>query len=281
MMNEIPALSNSESKLIRKLKQSKYRKKHGLFIAEGERTVHQIVENGNNEIAFILFDSEAQLWLAEQWSELLFVPGEEGAYACRRVEHTDFVSFCDTENPQGVLAVCRIPDEPDPLKLSSQQGVIVACDAIQDPGNLGTMIRTAVWFGAKALIAGHGTVDPYNPKVVRGTAGTTGALPLLKGSLTALLPVFEENEWQILLLDANAAAIPINKHSVSGKTVIVVGNEANGIDRSLFTGDRLRVKIASPETVRDDTKQAESLNAAISLGVALYECTRNIGQEIG
>jgi len=277
MMNAIPGISNKESKLVRKLNQSKYRKKYRMYIAEGERTVHQIIENGNNEIAFMLFDKETKLWLSEQWSELLFLPDKGVGYACRQVEHADFIRLCDTENPQAVLAVCRIPDEPDPLKLSSQQGVIVACDAIQDPGNLGTIIRTAAWFGARALIAGHGTVDPYNPKVVRSTAGTTGVLPYLTGSLDTLLPVFEKNEWQILLLDASAAAIPINKLSVSGKTVIVVGNEANGIDRSLVTNNRQLAKITSPATASSSAKArpAESLNAAISLGVALYECTRS------
>ena len=275
-MNSLPTISNNEQKLVRKLNRSKYRKKNSQFIAEGERTVLQIIENGSCAVDLVLFDDQSQLWELNEWSALLSSPD----FNCRQVDHRDFTELCDTDNPQGIAAVCRIPEEPDPLELATQtkkqlqtdSGVIVACDAIQDPGNLGTIIRTAVWFGAKAIMIGKGTVDPYNPKVVRSTAGTTGVLPCLTGPLDHLLPYFEEYGWHTLLLDAHADAAPISQLQlpVTVGTIIIVGNEANGIQSSLFNGDRQSIVISSPAA----NTRAESLNAAISLGVAFYECTR-------
>jgi RNA methyltransferase, TrmH family len=186
-------------------------------------------------------------------------------YPVARLGKQEFEELSDTDNPQGIMAVCRMPDEIPTEKLAARSGVIVATDAIQDPGNLGTMIRTSVWFGAVGFICGTGTVDPWHPKVVRSTAGATGAIPWLSDDLEGLFTRLEAEGWEVLLLDGGKGSVPLPDVSKQQKTVLVVGNEANGINPELMTSNRQRVKIeGTPGTV-------ESLNAAIALGIAMYE----------
>ena len=245
--------SNNQITLLRKLKQRKHREKEGLFIVEGERAVEQVRDNKLLTIHGIFFDKEK----AENYQ-----PRADSFFLDEKV----FAEISDTETPQGVLALCRIPDETSLNDLKKETGVIVATDAIQDPGNLGTMVRTAAWFGARAALLGKGTVDLFNPKVVRSTAGATGSLPFITGDLETLLAELEAAGWQTLLLDGNPGAVPLNRVSPHKKTVIVVGNEANGVSPSLMKENRIRTLIPPVGT----QKSVESLNAAIALSIALW-----------
>jgi TrmH family RNA methyltransferase len=182
------------------------------------------------------------------------------------MESNVFDEVTDTDNPQGILALCKMPDEASVNDLKENEGVIVATDAIQDPGNLGTIIRTSAWFGSKALLSGKGSVDVYNPKVVRSTAGATGALPVISGDLNEILSELESSGWKTLLLDGNPGATALNELPVHNKTILVVGNEANGIDKSLITPDRTRVLIPCPSS----GNPVESLNAAVAMSIALW-----------
>ncbi|MDZ7690542.1 MAG: RNA methyltransferase [Balneolaceae bacterium] len=176
----------------------------------------------------------------------------------------------DTENPQGVVALCEMPREVDLDGLAAAGGVIVATDYLQDPGNLGTIVRTATWFGVQGLLLGKGTVDLFNPKVVRSTAGTTGTLPFANVDLEVTLSSFEETGWQVLLLDASEGAKNLRDITPPSKTIVVIGNEANGVDPVLFGGGaRKKVEISSPTPVQ----QVESLNASVALSIALYALT--------
>lgn len=224
-------------------------------MAEGERCVEQILQNG--------IVSVEELVVEEGFAATGIILG--AGCPISRLRRPDFEVLSDTENPQGVMAVCKIPDEITPDKLAARSGVIIATDAIQDPGNLGTMIRTAVWFGAVGLICGTGTVDPWHPKVVRSTAGATGAIPWLSDDLKSLFRQLVAEGWKVLLLDGGEGSVPLPDVEKQEKTVLVVGNEANGINPELMTSNRQRVKIeGNPGTV-------ESLNAAIALGIAMYE----------
>lgn len=250
--------SNNQIKLLRKLGQKKYREKEGLFIVEGERAVEQVLKNSVVSVkAVFLEEGKAQSYkltadsLYEMESKLM-----------------DEVS--DTENSQGVLGLCEIPKETSLEKLTEEEGLIIATDRIQDPGNLGTILRTAVWFGASAILVGKGSVDLFHPKVVRSTAGATGSLSYLNSSLIEDFVKFEDAGWEILMLDGNKGAIPIDKIKLSKKTILVVGNEANGIDHKLTSAERKRVLIPATE----EKRSVESLNAAIAVSVALFQLSR-------
>ncbi len=245
--------SLNQIKLLRKLGQKKYREHERLFLVEGERAVEQVLENKLIEVHSVFIEeTKADSYQLTADNFLL--------------KKQIFNEISDTETPQGVIAVCRMPDETDPETLKNRTGVLIATDAIQDPGNLGTIIRTASWFGCKALLAGKGTVDIFNPKVVRSTAGATGSLEYCTGDLADLLKPLENSGWQVLLLDGNPGAEVISEINKTERIIIVIGNEANGISPKLLTAGRKRVMIPS----YSDQKQVESLNAAIAAGIALW-----------
>lgn len=247
--------SNNQIKLLRKLGQKKYREKEGLFIVEGERAVEQVLENEVLRIRDVFLE------------EGKAVSYQLSANSSFHIDSDTFSEISDTENPQGILAVCEIPKEQSLEELSAKEGLIIATDRIQDPGNLGTIIRTGVWFGAKAVLLGKGSVDLFHPKVVRSTAGATGSLEYLNSTLSKDLEEFEKTGWDILLLDGNPGAEPINQTKLSKKTLLIVGNEANGIDPKLITPERKRILIPAA----DENRSVESLNAAIAMSIALYQ----------
>lgn len=255
-MNEIPLASSRQLTAWRKLGRKKVRQEAGLFLAEGERCVEQILSVGRLDVEAILL-SEASEWR----------PADENP-DCYRLSKKDFESIVDTESPQGVAAVCRMTASATTETLSVGSGLLVAMDAIQDPGNLGTMVRSAVWFGVSGILCGKGTVDLYHPKVVRSTAGVTGLLPASTGTLATELKKLESAGWRVLLLDAGPGASPLQHLQLPDRTVLVVGNEGNGIDTSLFDGERQRVAIEG------DRDRLESLNAAVALSIVLYEWSR-------
>lgn len=245
--------SNNEIKLLRKLARKKYREKEQRFVVEGERAVEQVVENGLVEVetVFVLTGKAVS-------SQLSAISVE--------IEEEVLFEVADTENPQGILAVCKMPGEIGIEELTKQSGVIVATDAIQDPGNMGTILRTAAWFGAKALIAGKGSVDVYHPKVVRSTAGATGSIPVMSGNLEEVLEELEKSGWETLLLDGGAESVSLKTVQPKERTVLVVGNEGNGISEGLLNSGRKKVRIESAP----GQDKVESLNAAVAVSVALW-----------
>ena len=252
---EIPSASTNQIKRWRKLLMSKYRKRENLFLAEGERCVEQILQNGIIHVKEVVLVESASVSGQIQNSDTDIFS----------VSERELSEFTDTANPQGVVAVCEIPEESDPAALMSTSGTILAIDALQDPGNLGTVIRTASWFGINGLLIGRGTVDPFHPKVVRSTAGATGAIPHLSGDLESMIESFEEAGWPVQLLDAGADSKPIQSIKPGERTLLVVGNEANGINPNLFNEKRKRVRIDG------DSGFVESLNAAVACSIAMFQ----------
>lgn len=254
---QISPISNRQLKRWKKLRMTKYRKKEGLFIAEGERCVEQILQSGHIDVEAVVIEEG-------------FEPGPDvfkGVPQVVEASRDEFQSIADTDTPQGVLAVCRINAESESEQMESDRGILVALDAVQDPGNVGTIIRTAAWFGAAGMLYGDGTADPFHPKVVRSTAGATGALPFLKGDLRERLKQFEQGGWQIYLMDGGEGSVPIGREIPARRSVLVIGNEGNGISHELFAADRKRVRIPGESSI------VESLNAAMAMGIGMYHMT--------
>lgn len=230
-------------------------------MAEGLRTIQQIIENGAVEVKALFFDESQKARKQDYWTK------QAKKIDGWKVYKKEFQQICDTQNPQGVIALCGIPAEAGLNDMTQASNILLATDAIQDPGNMGTIIRTATWFGVSGMLVGKGSVDIFNPKTVRSTAGATGALPYQTGSLTNMLPRFEEKGWQVLLLDGSNDANHLKEITKHDKIIVVVGNEAKGIRSELFSPERAAVKIQS----KTDNKSVESLNAAIATSIALYE----------
>ncbi|MCR9133784.1 MAG: RNA methyltransferase [bacterium] len=245
--------SQAQLTLLRKLKQRKYRTIEQKFVIEGERAIDQVIENGVVDVEAI-FVKASKLDHFKGVNEKLHL-----------LDHRDFNELSDTDNPQGMLAICKIPEPISLSQLSTTNGLIIATDAIQDPGNMGTIIRSAVWYGASALITGTGSVDIYNPKVVRSTAGATGILPFVQGELVDLCSELKTLGWSVMLLDGNAGAVSISDVPFQNKTILIVGNEANGVSSELIDAGYQRVLLPT----KSPQQYVESLNAGVALSIAL------------
>jgi TrmH family RNA methyltransferase len=179
-------------------------------------------------------------------------------------------AICDTRSSQGVVAVCRLP-EPDLPALLSRPGPVVLVERLSDPGNLGTIIRTAEAVGAAGVITTPGSVDPWNPKTVRAAAGSSFRLPVVADQDgLAVLELLAKGERTSVALTAEAtreARQLIGEWLGSGaqadSIAWIVGSEAHGISNELAQTADLRARLPMRAPV-------ESLNAAIALSVCLY-----------
>lgn len=242
-------LSRQKRADIRNLARKSYRIEAGRFIAEGQRTVEQIIRNGKIDIDTILTDGRAV---------------DSGSIPVMSLTKDAFSEISETETSQGVIAVCRIPNAVTVHEVCAKPGVLIALDAIQDPGNLGTLVRTAAWFGATGFLIGTGTTDLFQPKVVRSTAGATGMIPYASGMLPSMLREAAAAGREILILDGGAGSISLKDVRPSNNAVIVIGNEGNGVSDEVLSLPFQRVRIpGNPDHV-------ESLNAAIAGSIALY-----------
>ena len=255
--------SNNQVKAWKKLQMGKYRKNEQLFLSEGVRCVEQILQNGKVEVTELVLDGSSV-------TEDLQIPKNLPVFGLSR---DDFLSISDTENPQGVIAVCRIPKEADIAQVAENEGTILALDAVQDPGNLGTIIRTATWFGVSVILFGTGCVDPYHPKVVRSTAGATAAIPSRKGNLEKLISRCESSGWQTFLLDGSEKAKSIRTIKPRKKTILVAGNEAKGIRPELFASHR------TPARIEGKPWAVESLNVAVAVGIGLFGLSGTLSKD--
>lgn len=169
---------------------------------------------------------------------------------------------------QGVVALARRPSPPDSAILASPGLLLLVADGIQDPGNLGTMVRTAAAAGASAVAVTEGTADPFHPKVIRATMGAVFRIPVLGLDGPALRAALVAHGVRVIVADARGdqdyASAPVDP-----PLAIVVGNESAGPDPAWFDlGTRVRIPLLGP---------VESLNAAVAAGVLLYEVVRRRG----
>lgn len=247
-------LSKNQITTYRKLAQRKYREKYGLYLAEGLRTVSQLIQSKSVLIECIILQEGTQ------------IPSDFGKEAVFFTDKVTFSSLSDTEQSQGVIAVCKMNDEILVNDLMSKEsGFILALDGLQDPGNLGTIIRTSAWFGATGLLLGSGTVDYYNPKVVRSTAGGLEVVSHAACDLVSVLPEFTSNGWTVALLDLGDRAISMQQWNPGRKVILVVGNEGAGVS------DELRAQGHQKVFIDGHSDQVESLNAGVAAAIGLFK----------
>ncbi|NTU53203.1 MAG: RNA methyltransferase [Chlorobiaceae bacterium] len=254
-----PPLSKAMLSRLSKLSLRKYRDSEGLFLAEGVRTVTELLDHLPDPallLALVLDDSSAKLFEGlERFAGMCWLAGPE-----------TFARLAQTATPQGVCAVFRKP-EAGLFRPAASRSFVVALDDVQDPGNVGTIIRTAAWFGAEAVICGSGTADPFNAKAVRSSAGSIFSLTIVEVSdLSKELKRLQGTGFMVL-----AAALDGRDYrSFTGRAdrrVLVIGNEANGVSRDLL--DLADRRLLIPHAgIRPGV---ESLNAAVSAGILMAE----------
>src|SRR5699024_1550997 len=181
---------------------------------------------------------------------------------CEGFSHTTvtkkvFEYFSNTEHPQGIAAVVKMK----PLEIKRNSPVLLI-DEIRDPGNLGTIIRTADAAGFKTIILGEGTVDLYNDKVIRATQGCIFHIHIMEGNLSREIVNLQKEDFQVWA-SALSKAVAYDTVRVTEKVALIIGNEGRGIDRSLIDMADRRVKIPI-------YGKAESLNAGVAAGILMY-----------
>lgn len=247
--SEVKMPSRRETKILRSLSRRKGRERHGLFLAEGPNLVGELVDS-DLEVVLVLHTEDVAA--DEGHGRTLAGLAERGA-ELRRVDSSTLSEFADTVTPQGPLAVVRTP-RPDLDELPA--GRLLVFDAVQDPGNFGTLVRTAEAMDMSAAVSLTGTVDTWNPKSVRAAAGSTFRLPVFDAS-------WEEARERLRTLDVEVwVADPLGEPVYGGGTspdrlALVLGNEGRGVSARVLDDGQRRVRVPTAGSV-------ESLNVAVA-----------------
>jgi len=241
-------ISKSQLKLITSLSQKKYRQKHNLFIAEGIKVVNELL-NSSFEVELIFCTNDFQTMLPEN--------------KITRVSETELKKISTLKSPNKVLSLFKIPEE----KPIQNSGLILALDAINDPGNLGTIIRLCDWFGIAQLICSKDTVDCYNQKVVQASMGS---LTRIKIQYLDLKNYFSENLLPTFIADMNGENVYQTVLPKEG--ILILGNEANGVSEEIKK--KIKHKISIPRF--GETQKTESLNVATAAAILISEFKRNL-----
>lgn len=266
-MERISSMNNPKVKQWSSLLKKKGRDETGLFLLEGLTSILEALHHGAAVETVIILD-EDESFITETSSTihaaLENLPFKKPHFVAVPMQVLNKVT--ETHSPQGVVAVIKQPDHTVQDVQLHQKGMYVLLDGIQDPGNLGTIIRTADAAGAKAVIIGEGTVDLYNPKVVRSTMGSLFHLPIIKEKLEVIIPTLKENGMAVVgtRLSDSVAHFHYQYPEMVG---VLVGNEAKGVSESVADYIDHWVKIPM-------VGAAESLNVAIATAVILYEALR-------
>ncbi len=267
MFVRIESENNGRLRLIRKLRTAKGRSEEGRFAVEGINLVSEVIGRGL-DIDFIMV---SEGWLDDDRDERRIAVrncAESGNITVCEAAENLFNRVTDTEYGAGVLAVVR-KNEPDAglidaLPLDSN---ILVLDRIQDPGNMGTMIRTAVAAGYSLILAVRGTVDIYSPKVLRATAGMVFEIPVIYVSDAAELSDMIRRSGKKAVVTVPDGGRPYYEEDLSKNTALIIGNEGRGVSDEVMDLARTRVTLPMKGNI-------ESLNAAIAAAILMYEAVR-------
>ncbi|WP_339633506.1 RNA methyltransferase [Bizionia echini] len=237
-------LSKNKIKLLTSLKQKKYRQQHGLFVAEGIKTIQELL-NSN-------------LVLQQLYTRITF---NLDTSLETLITETDLKKISFLKTPNQALAVFKIPD----AKPLPKTGLILVLDAVRDPGNLGTIIRLCDWFGIYNLVCSEQTVDCFNPKVIQATMGSITRVQINYTDLndylsSTSLPVYGA------FMDGNT----VYQETLMQEGVLVMGNEANGISQAIEKLVTKRISIPRFGSIQE----TESLNVATATAILLSEFKR-------
>jgi TrmH family RNA methyltransferase len=260
----LSTITKAEGKYYASLKQKKYRDLEKKFIIEGTHLIEEVLTseyyNKNLDKVFIRNDYTDDAILKKL---------SKAGVPVFSIESKTFDKIADTITPQGIFGIVKYLET---APKASQGSLIIAFDEINDPGNLGTILRTAYWFGVKGAALSKNSVDIYNPKVIRSSQG--GSFNILAETnldLHTYLTSKQKDGWTVLLTDLSAEEnISEMDLKTGGKYVVVFGSEANGISKEILDDPGFRrVKIRGHS-------DCESLNVGVSVGIVLNEMINKI-----
>lgn len=255
MVFEIKSSSNQRYKFIKSLKKKKDRYENGLFCVEGKKGVADAV-NSDFEIKCIAVSED----LYDKSDDICGFGGDIYIIA-----DNIFESLCDTSTPQGILAVIAMKKN---ILKNTRGCSYIYCDHINDPGNLGTIIRTADAGGMDGVLLSPGCVDLYSPKTIRSSMGSFFHIPVYENIDIKRLTELSEAGYRILSSALDENAVDYREADYTGSAVLALGNESGGISGELrsISDEFVRIPIYG---------RAESLNVSIAGAVFIYEFVRN------
>lgn len=245
-------VSKSQISFLKSLQQKKYRKEHGLFLVEGLKSVTDFLQSNFYTIKTVYHTPHSA-------SKMLKVSGN---IKFQEVSVAELEKISSLNTPQEIIALVEMPERP---ALQMQQLIgrfTLVLDGLQDPGNLGTIVRTADWFGISQIICSEDTVDVYNPKVVQATMGSLSRMAVYYTDLLLLLPQIKLPVFGAMLDGQNIYQTDFGKEGL-----IVLGNEGKGVRPEIqhLIGQNLTIP---------QRGQAESLNVAIAAAIFCNEISR-------
>ncbi len=255
MNTYISSSKNEKFKYIKNLKQKKFRTEE--YTVEGKKSVEEAVLSKKTVTAIIMSESFSKKYEPD-FSDI----------PCYTVSDNIFPQLSSTDTPSGIL--CTIKIEKDTVFLPDPEKVYIYCDKISDPGNLGTIIRTADAAGFSGVLLSPGCCELYNPKTVRSSMGSFFRMPVYENIGIDNLQRYRQDGFRLLSGTLSDSSIPYTDADMTKPTIIVIGNESNGIsDEVLNISDQfIKIPILGG---------AESLNAAIAAGIIMYEVLRQRG----
>lgn len=256
-METIQSKDNYLIKDIKKLKEKKHRTQSCKFLIEGFRFVCEGLESDFDVPLVFISENAKDRW--ESFDVQSKLQKETKVYSV-----TDQIlrSISSTDTPQGIVAVVNNKS----INVENKQGFYILADKVQDPGNMGTIIRTAHAAGALGVIITKGTVDIYNEKTLRSTMGSIFHIPVIQDDNLSQLDFLKNNGFKLVVssLDTDNNFFDVD---LRNKSIIAVGNEGNGISKELLDISDVKIKIPMPGG-------AESLNVSIAASVMMFEVVR-------
>ncbi len=260
----ITSKDNETIKHIKKLKEKKYREESKEFIVEGIKMIEEaLIEKAKIKSIIICDDCKNQGNIP---SSLMY---EIAKLDCIYVSEKVFNSITDVVNPQGIMAILEKPENNE-KEINYKENIFLVLDNIQDPGNMGTILRTADSLNIKQIIVSKGSADIYNPKVVRSTMGAIYRVKIVEvEDLSKTIKEFKKHKIKVYATDLKTEKSIYDVNY--SKSAIVIGNEANGVSEKILNDATDRIKIPM-------IGKTESLNAAVATSIILYEAFRSTGK---
>jgi len=256
----ITSLQNDRIKALRTLKTKKGREETGTYLLEGKRSVSDALHNGVHFACIILQDN-----CAEKYSELL---QDTDCQDILQVSPQIIESLSDTSAPEGIMAQAIIEPSME-LNFAELSGLVILLDRLQDPGNLGTIIRTADASGVSAILVSRDSVELHNAKTVRATMGSIFNLPIYTDmQLNEVIPQLKAVGYTVCGTGMLGENIFTQQFIQDEKIALIIGNEGNGIAEEILA-------LADRVLTLPMKGKAESLNAAIAAGILMYQVTFN------
>jgi len=261
-MQEIRSKDNPKVKKAARLKEQKFREQEGLFLIEGKNLCMEAFASGNCQIECVFAD-------AAQEAEYLELYRQYGYLDWIKTDQRIMKHIADTYTPQGIAAVVRLP-HPTLEPVLEQNAFLLLLDQISDPGNMGTIWRTAWAFGVDGIMLSPGSVDPFNPKAVRASMGAIFHVPVFRNISCDEIAAIRRRGYKVLV-SAPDADCRLAEIDFSGPAVLVIGSEAHGVSRGFCEMSDIQFKIPIITGV-------DSLNAGVACGIIIHEAGKQRGR---